>query len=56
MPLEPPGGRDLPSIASGKTNQQIERELFIASARAHQHLRKCDVHSRKELIALCGGE
>lgn len=47
-------------IASGKTNQQIERELFIASGTLKAHIQhiyvKCDVHSRKELIALCGGE
>lgn len=47
-------------IASGKTNQQIERELFIASGTLKAHIQhiyvKCDVHSRKELITLCGGE
>ena len=47
-------------IASGKTNQQIERELFIPSGTLKAHIQhiyeKCDVHSRKELIALCGGE
>lgn len=47
-------------IASGKTNQQIERELFIASGTLKAHIQhiyvKCDLHSRKELIALCGGE
>lgn len=47
-------------IASGKTNQQIERELFIASGTLKAHIQhiyvKCGVHSRKELIALCGGE
>lgn len=47
-------------IASGKTNQQIERELFIASGTLKAHIQhiyvKCDMHSRKELIALCGGE
>ena len=47
-------------IAGGKTNQQIERELFIASGTLKAHIQhiyvKCGVHSRKELIALCGGE
>lgn len=47
-------------IASGKTNPQIERELFIASGTLKAHIQhiyvKCGVHSRKELIALCGGE
>lgn len=47
-------------IASGKTNPQIERELFIAPGTLKAHIQhiyvKCDVHSRKELIALCGGE
>ena len=40
--------------------QQIERELFIASGTLKAHIQhiyvKCGVHSRKELIALCGGE
>lgn len=47
-------------IAGGKINQQIERELFIASGTLKAHIQhiyvKCGVHSRKELIALCGGE
>lgn len=47
-------------IASGKTNPQIERELFIAPGTLKAHIQhiyvKCDVHSRKELIALCGGD
>ena len=40
--------------------EQIERELFIASGTLKAHIQhiyvKCGVHSRKELIALCGGE
>ena len=47
-------------IAGGKTTQQIARELFIASGTLTAHIQhiyvKCGVHSRKELIALCGGE
>lgn len=48
------------TLWGGKTNQQIERELFIASGTLKAHIQhiyvKCGVHSRKELIALCGGE
>lgn len=45
-------------IAQGKTNADIERELFIASGTLKAHIQhiyvKCDVHSRKELLELCG--
>ena len=47
-------------IAQGKTNGEIERELFIAPGTLKAHIQhiyvKTDVHSRKELVALCGGE
>lgn len=47
-------------IAGGKTNPQIERELFIAPGTLKAHIQhiyvKCGVHSRKELIELCGGD
>lgn len=46
-------------IAGGKTNPQIERELFIAPGTLKAHIQhiyvKCGVHSRKELVELCGG-
>ena len=47
-------------IAQGKTNAEIERELFIAPGTLKAHIQhiyvKVGVHSRKELVALCGGE
>ena len=47
-------------IARGKTNPEIERELFIAPGTLKAHIQhiyvKCSVHSRKELLQLCGGE
>ena len=47
-------------IAQGKTNPEIERELFIAPGTLKAHIQhiyvKCSVHSRKELLQLCGGE
>ena len=46
-------------IASGKTNPQIEQELFIAPGTLKAHIQhiyvKCGVHSRKELVEMCGG-
>lgn len=46
-------------IAQGKTNVEIERELFIASGTLKAHIQhiyvKCGVHSRKELVSMCGG-
>lgn len=47
-------------IAQGQTNPQIERELFIAPGTLKAHIQhiyvKCGVHSRKELVELCGGQ
>ena len=47
-------------IASGKTNPQIEQELFIAPGTLKAHIQhiyvKCGVHSRKELVEMCGGD
>ncbi|MEY8313610.1 response regulator transcription factor [Adlercreutzia muris] len=47
-------------IAQGRTNADIERELFIAPGTLKAHIQhiyvKCDVHSRKDLVTLCGGE
>lgn len=45
-------------MAQGKTNGEIERELFIASGTLKAHIQhiyvKCGVHSRKELLEMCG--
>lgn len=47
-------------IAQGQTNPQIERELLIAPGTLKAHIQhiyvKCGVHSRKELVELCGGQ